>query len=132
MNDVPFISISKGLRRGMLVGREATSSRHISAKIALHTRSDNLEVVFNALPVIKSMLRAMSKEGESASDGLVSAASGMQSLKAFLSSFRNEEKMDQFGQEARIYCTDQGLVMDDFGSGGSTTSNQTKAMVHSV
>ena len=40
--------------------------------------------------------------------------SGVQSLKDSLSSFRNEEKMDQFLQEARKYCTDQGLVVDDF------------------
>ena len=41
-------------------------------KMALHTlsetrwtaRSDNLEVVFNTLPAIISMLKAMSKEGE--------------------------------------------------------------------
>jgi hypothetical protein len=45
---------------------------------------------------------------------LVSAVSGVQSLKDSLSSFRNEEKMDQFLQEARKYCTDQGLVVDDF------------------
>ena len=128
-------------------------------KIALHplsdtrwtARSDNLEVVFNTLPAIISMLKAMSKEGESAADGLlvrmrklkfiascivlkkcfalsrsvseylqhenmdlVSAVSGVQSLKDSLSSFRNEEKMDQFLQEARKYCTDQGLVVDDF------------------
>ena len=37
---------------------------------------------------------------------LVSAVSGVQSLKDSLSSFRNEEKMDQFLQEARKYCTD--------------------------
>ena len=48
-------------------------------KIALHTlsdtrwtaQSDNLEVVFNTLPAIISMLKAMSKEGESAADGLL-------------------------------------------------------------
>ena len=128
-------------------------------KIASHTlsdtrwtaRSDNLEVVFNTLPAIISMLEAMSEEGESAADGLlvrmrklkfiascivlkkcfalsrsvseylqhenmdlVSAVSGVQSLKDSLSSFRNEEKMDQFLQEARKYCTDQGLVVHDF------------------
>ena len=48
-------------------------------KIALHTlsdtrwtaRSDNLEVVFNTLPAIISMLETMSEEGESAADGLL-------------------------------------------------------------
>ncbi len=44
---------------------------------------------------------------------LVSAVSGVQSLKDSLSSFRNEEKMDQFLQDARKYCTDQGLVVHD-------------------
>ena len=48
-------------------------------KIALHTfsdtrwtaRSDNLDVVFNTLPAIISMLKTMSEEGESAADGLL-------------------------------------------------------------
>ena len=140
-------------------------------KIALHTfsdtrwtaRSDNLDVVFNTLPVIISMLKTMSEEGESAADGLlvrmqklkfiassvvlkncfglsrsvseylqredmdlVSAVSGVQSLKNSLASFRNEEKMDQFLLEARQYCTDKGFVVNDSDQVDQENSNRPK------
>ena len=140
-------------------------------KIAFHTlsdtrwtaRSDNLDVVFNTLPAIISMLKTMSEEGESAADGLlvrmqklkfiascivlkncfalsrsvseylqredmdlVSALSGVQSLKDSLASFRNEEKMDQFLLEARQYCTDKGFVVNDFVQVDQENSNRPK------
>ena len=140
-------------------------------KIALHAlsdtrwtaRSDNLEVVFNTLPAIISMLETMPEEGESAADGLlervqklrfiascivlkncfalsrslseylqhenmdlVSAVSGVQSLKDSLSSFPNEEKMDQFLLEEREYCTDKGFVVNDFDPVDHENSNRPK------
>lgn len=45
---------------------------------------------------------------------LVSAVSGVQSLKDQLLSLRNEEKMDEFIKEAQEYCTKKQLVVKDF------------------
>ena len=57
---------------------------------------------------------------------LVSAVSGVQSLKDSLASFRNEEKMDQFLLEARQYCTDKGFVVNDFDQVDQENSNRPK------
>ena len=53
---------------------------------------------------------------------LVSAVSGVQSLKDSLSSFRNEEKMDQF----LLYCKDKGFVVNDFDPVDDENSNRSK------
>ena len=45
---------------------------------------------------------------------LVTAVSGVQSLKEELSSLRNEEKMDELIKEAQVYCTEKQLVVEDF------------------
>jgi hypothetical protein len=92
---------------------EAMSEEGESAADGLLVRMRKLKFIASCIVLKKcfALSRSVSEYLQHENMDLVSAVSGVQSLKDSLSSFRNEEKMDQFLQEARKYCTDQGLVV---------------------
>lgn len=62
-----------------------------------------------------SLSRSVSEYLQHEDMDLVSAVSGVQSLKTALSSLRNEETMELFLTEAQDYCTQHKLDVNDFG-----------------
>ena len=84
-----------------------------SAADGLFVRMQKLRFIASCIVLKKCFVlsRSVSEYLQRENIDLVSAVSGVQSLKDFLSSFRNKEKMDQFLLEARDYCKDKGFVV---------------------
>ena len=92
---------------------ETMSEEGESAADGLLVRMQKLRFIASCIVLKKCFVlsRPVSEYLQRENIDLVSAVSGVQSLKDFLSSFRNEEKMDQFLLEARDYCKDKGFVV---------------------
>ena len=95
---------------------ETTSEEGESAADGLLVRMQKLRFIASFIVWKKclALSRSVSEYLQHENMDLVSAVSGVQSLKDSLSSFRNEEKMDQFLLEAGEYCTDKGFVVNEF------------------
>ena len=96
---------------------ETMSEEGESAADGLLVRMQKLRFIASCIVLKKcfALSRSVSEYLQRENIDLVSAVSGavsgVQSLKDSLSSFRNEEIMDQFLLEARDYCKDKGFVV---------------------
>ena len=107
---------------------ETMSEEGESAADRLLVRMQKLRFIAscNVLKKCFALSRSVSEYLQRENMDLVSAVSGVQSLKGSLSSFRNEEKMDQFLLEARDYCKNKGFVVNDFDPVNDENSNRSK------
>ena len=91
---------------------ETMSEKGESAADGLLVRMQKLRFIASCIVLKKcfALSRSVSEYLQRENMDLVSAISGVQSLKDSLSSFQNEEKMDQFLLEARDYCKTRDLL----------------------
>ena len=107
---------------------ETMSQEGESAADGLLVRMQKLRFIASGIVLKKcfALNKSLSEYLQRENVDLVSAVSGVQSLKDSLSSFRNEEKMDQFLLEARDYCKNKGFVVNDFDPVNDENSNRSK------
>ena len=87
-----------------------------AAAVGLRVRIRKFKFVASCIVLKKcfSLSKTVSEYLQQENMDLVSAVSGVQSLTETLSTFRNEERMDMFLEEARKYCTEKELEVNDF------------------
>ena len=107
---------------------ETMSEENGSAADGLLVRMQKLRFIASCIVLKKcfALSRSVSEILQCENLDLVSAVSGVQSLKDSLSSLRNEEKMDQFLPEALDYCKDKGFVVNDFDPVDDENSNRSR------